>query len=324
MPAPKNRPAFLFLALVVAALVHAPAAGALVLTSQGITEGFSLSTFASGFPSSSNIGPLGVAWTASGGVMVSDFPGNVRVFATDADGQLASSAPVGQSYGLANAVGLARVGGSFFMTRQAIGDLVQLNPDGTFNQGIFAGLPAATGLVTDPITGHVYVSTLGNNQIWDVDPVAKTGHIILSKSADGLTTDGHVLYMEEGGHITGYDLTTHAQVFDSGFISGADGTSLGYGTLAGKIFANTNFGEVYEIDLGTAAKTLIANGGTRGDFVAADPNGTLLLTQSTTLERLTAPAGGGFGAVPEPATGLEMLLGALLMAGGGLYARLKG
>jgi hypothetical protein len=39
---------------------------------------------------------------------------------------LAGAAPVGQSYGVPNAVDLAKVGGNTYMTRQGIGDLVQI------------------------------------------------------------------------------------------------------------------------------------------------------------------------------------------------------
>jgi hypothetical protein len=82
-----------------------------------------------------------------------------------------------------------------------------------------------------------------------------------------------------------------------------DGTALGAGTLAGNIFVNTNAGTVVEVNLTTLARTLIATGGTRGDFVTVDPtNGTLLLTQTNQIFRLTAPPGGSFGAVPEPQT----------------------
>ncbi|MEP6755633.1 MAG: PEP-CTERM sorting domain-containing protein, partial [Chthonomonadales bacterium] len=66
----------------------------------------------------------------------------------------------------------------------------------------------------------------------------------------------------------------------------------------------------------TSASTLIASGGSRGDFVAVDPNGTLLLTQIDRIQRLTAPQGGGFGQTPEPGT-LAMIGG--MGAFGGLF-----
>ena len=73
----------------------------LTLTAAGQAAGFGLSTFATGFPELSGIGPLGVVFPASGGVLVSDDPGNVRLFPTDTDGQNATTVPPvsGASYG---------------------------------------------------------------------------------------------------------------------------------------------------------------------------------------------------------------------------------
>jgi hypothetical protein len=57
-----------------------------------------------------------------------------------------------------------------------------------------------------------------------------------------------------------------------------DGTAIGTGPLAGNIFANTNGGTIVEVNLATLAQTPIASGGSRGDFVTLDPNGTLMVT----------------------------------------------
>jgi hypothetical protein len=286
----------------------------LALTPAG-TALFTQSTFADNFPNafcgpgSGNCGPLGIAFPTSGGVMVTDYPGNVRVFPTDTDNQNAATVPVAQSYGQANAVGLATSGGNIYMTQQSAGagNLVQLNNNGTFNQSIISGsLPAATGITTDPNTGHFYVSTLGNNTIWNVDPIAKTQTAFVSASADGLTINaaGTILYGEVGGHILGWNTTTGLQIFDSGFINGADGVAIGAsGSLAGQLFVNTNFGQVVDVDIATLTQTVIATGGTRGDFVTVDPlNDTLLLTQSDDIVRLT-PINGSLegGNTPIPA-----------------------
>ena len=86
-------------------------------------------------------------------------------------------------------------------------------------------------------------------------------------------------------------------VFDSGAISGGvDGIALGKGPVAGNLFVNTNGGTVVEVNLATAAQTLIASGGSRGDFVTVDPNnGTLLVTQSDRIMRLVP----GVFAIPQ-------------------------
>jgi hypothetical protein len=64
----------------------------LTITSAGGAQGLSLTTFAAGFPTSSGVGPIGIAFSG-GGVLVTDFPGHVRLFPSHADGQNAASVP---------------------------------------------------------------------------------------------------------------------------------------------------------------------------------------------------------------------------------------
>jgi len=298
------------------------------LTPDAITAGFKLTTFATGFPqgTSENVGPLGIAFPTTGGVLVSDAPGNVRLFPVDVDGQAAASAPVGQNYQLSNATGLVSVGSKIYMSRQSLGDLVEVNADGTFKQNIVNGMPFATGVIANPVNGHVFVTTLGVGHVYEVDPVAKTKTVFTNVNADGLTIspDGSTVYaVGTNGHIYGYSTTTKAQVFDSGFIDGdVDGAALGAGKLAGKLFANTNDGTIVQVDMSTkaqflVAKNLVNDGSSRGDFVTIDPNGTLLLTQSSSIVRLSFE-GGGFVTTPLPA---GVWAGGLTALGGVFYGR---
>jgi hypothetical protein len=280
---------------------------ALTLTPAGQALGLSLSTFATGFPTTSGnggtgngiAGPTGIAFPTSGGVVVGDAQGNVRLFPSDTDGQTASSAPVGQNYGLDNALGVAPVGTHIYMNELLNGQVVEINLDGTLNQVIVTGVPLAAGMVANPTNGHLFVSTIGNNQVWEVDPIAKTKSLFVNASFDGLaiSADGTVLYGARvyndpatQGHVWGYDTSTKALVFDSGFLGtvGIDGIALGTGPLAGNLFVNTNDGTVIEVNVTTLTQTTIATNGTRGDFVTVDPiNNTLLLTQSDSIVRLS-------------------------------------
>jgi hypothetical protein len=284
--------------------------GRIALTRAGQALGLSLSTFATGFPATAGnggtgshiAGPTGIAFPAGGGVLVGDAPGNVRRFPADADvpGQTAPSAPVGQNYGLDNALGLAQVGTHIYMTQLLNGQVVEINPDGTLNQVIVSGIGKAAGIVASPTTGHLFVSTIDNNQVFEVDPFAKTASLFANASFDGLviSADGGTLYgarvFGDGatqGHVWGYSTSTKALVFDSGFLGtvGIDGLALGAGPLAGNIFVNTNDGTVLEVNLTALAQTVMATNGTRGDFMTVDPNGTLLLTQSDAIVRTGGP-----------------------------------
>ncbi len=290
----------------------------LMLTQAGRDRGLSLSTFATGFPNAFNVGPLGIVFPASGGVLVSDLPGNVRRFPTDTDGQTIANATLGQSYGSDNAQGLARVGNNIYMTqRGSLSRVIQVNDNGTFQRVIVGGIPEALGIVTNPTNGHLIVSTGGTNQLWDVNPVALTKTLFGNVSFDGMTTDGTVLYgaTDSGplnGHLLGFRLSDKQLVFDSGFIPGGiDGSALGASFLSGNIYANTNAGTLVEVNLTTKVQTLIATGGSRGDFVTVDPtNGTLLLTEKDLIIRVNGTFQVNDGQpIPEPGTLLLLGLG---------------
>jgi hypothetical protein len=77
--------------------------------------------------------------------------------------------------------------------------------------------------------------------------------------------------------------------FYSGNGHAPDGTGvIAGGALAGDINVNDNDGTVGLIDPSTGTETIIASGGTRGDFVSPDlTNGTLFLA-SVGLERKAA------------------------------------
>jgi hypothetical protein len=309
---PSHKP--ILLAVAALALLGGPARADLILTPEAAKEGFKLSTFATGFPNVFNIGPLGIAFPSSGGVLVTDYPGHVRLFSTDADGQGAKNASLIRTTGFDNAIGMAKTpDGKIYLVQRASQRIQQVSDRGQAIRNLPINIPFLTGMAANPSNGHLFVSTF---EILDINPADGTFHVFKGTGADGLSTDGTTLYAVLGfSHIVGFRISDGKKVFDSGYIAGRpDGTALGTGSLAGNIFANTNGGRVVEINLATLEQTLIATGGSRGDFVSVDPNGTLLLTQTDRIERLTAPQGSGFGAVPEPGT--------LMLAGMGLASLL--
>ncbi len=284
----------------------------LTLTQAALNEGIGISIFAVDFPVQGNKSPYGVAFPSSGGVLVSDDPGNVRLFPSDVDGQSASRFPPSQNYGTGNAVGMASVGGKVYMTQAQLGQVVQLNDDGTLNHVVVGGKQYADGIVANPANGHLFVATQGGNQILDVDPIAQTSTVFATIMSVGLALshDGGTLFTTQFGsnsHVIGFNTTTGAQVFDSGLIAGAAiGIVQGTGQLAGNLFVNTNQGTVLQVNLTTREQTLIASGGSRGDLMTLDPNdGSALVTQTDSLVRLSfgnPAATSGFVVTGFPAT----------------------
>ena len=106
----------------------------MTLTQAGIDRGFQLSIFATRFPDWPGLSPLS-ALVESAGVLVTSFTGEVRLFATDTDHQYASDAALGMSIPYSNTMCLALLNGSIYMAQQDYGDVVLLNPNGSFGGG---------------------------------------------------------------------------------------------------------------------------------------------------------------------------------------------
>ena len=239
----------------------------------------------------------------------------------DADGQTTSSALHTLSSAATGTVGMTAAGGFYYGAAPGHGNFggtfTRYNTDGTVNSSLsgvtqhpYLGMAATPG-------GHI-ITTTDSGQLIDIDPGANSGtgsaRVIatpgtgadgVSVNAAGTTRD----HREPDGLIQVYDITTGAllQTFNPG--NSPDGTGvINGGTLNGQIIANGNDGTIVLIDPagngGLGSFTTIATGGTRGDYTASDPNGTLLLDYSDIVARLSCGSGCSIGSsgVPEPIT----------------------
>jgi DNA-binding beta-propeller fold protein YncE len=141
---------------------------------------------------------------------------------------------------------------------------------------------------------------------------------------DGVTVspDGATVYVENGGTVQSYNLTTGALIHTFNTGHSPDGTGvISGGSFNGDVIVNDNDGTVGLLDPTKANGdpgqfVIIANGGTRGDFVSADTtNGTLFLSQNDQVARLSCGPDCSIGSTPPPTATPEPATFGLIGAG---------
>lgn len=278
----------------------------LALTAAGVADGFSLSTFVSGLPNqgTNSFGPFGVAVNSAGNVIVNDYASQQNYVFTNTDGQTTSSA-LSHTTVSGGAFAMALSNGSVW---GANGVLTKFNNDGSVNT-VYNNIQAGLGMWTNPVNGHLITNGAGGLVDIDVSGATPTVRLIASVFSDGVTVspDGTTVYNTA---VSGYNIATGLQTYGPVSVpNGPDGMGvISGGALNGDIVVNTNGGQVYLLDaLGN--QTLIATGGSRGDFTAPDGNGNLFLTQTDSVLRLALEGASIGGSVPEPSTWAMMILG---------------
>jgi hypothetical protein len=128
----------------------------LTLTTAGMAAGFRISNFVTDIQgsSSSAFGAEAVAFPDSGGVLVSDINGNVRLLPSDTDGQSAMWYLPSQNYGFYNAIDLTKLDDNIYMAEYHAGKVVQIDDNGNYVKDITT-LSSAENLVPDPMTSRL-------------------------------------------------------------------------------------------------------------------------------------------------------------------------
>ena len=299
-----------------AVLAPARARAGLTLTAAGIADGFTLSTYATGVGGGNysflaaapllnpNVGTLAV---------IDNAHGLLRSY-SDVDGQVYGGAL--NSVPFSGAINIADAGGQTYATRLNVaGGLYSVsNSLGLTAVSVTGGFTPAYGLAGNPVSGHLLAFGTGSAGagVYDINPLTGANSLIVAGGGfDGVSVspDGTIVYVENNGNsILGYNIASHALVFNASSGHSPDGTgAISGGLYNGYVIANNNDGTVSLFDPTGATSTIIASGGTRGDFTSPDANnGTLLLSEYDFSYRLTAPGGSFGGGVPEPSS-LTML-----------------
>ncbi len=305
-----------------------PVHASLTLTSDAVGLGFSLSTFATLNPGSTGYGPFGMAVTGDGRVLISNYANNQRYVFSDVDGQTPATA-LASLPSKSSTVAYATVGGLAYGGEN--GQFVQFKSNGTVDH-VLTGVGRSTylGMWGNLTNGHI-IATSGSGLI-DIDPLANGGlgsaRVIAAVYGDGVSVspDGKTAFLAQGSGFSTYDIATGQFGYSVSGMPGADGMGVisSNNALNGHVVVNTNYGEVWMYDPSNQAKTLLANGGTRGDYVSPDTsNGTLFLAYSDTVMRLSCGAGCGIGSpspVPEPES-VALVLGGMGVLGLALQRR---
>jgi len=322
-----------------AILLTGPAHAQLTLTPDGVADGFTLTTFVSGY-SPAAYGPLAQGILPDGNVITgSAFIGNVGMgtiyIFKDTNSQTLGDALSATPYTFTTSnpqSARATAGGQVYGAQLFGGIYEHFDNSGAHTPiaGLPSGLTNYLGMWGDTVNGHIVSSSFQG--LIDINPLTGAVRTIVSScgGCDGVTVspDGKTVYVAAGGNIVAYDYASGALLNTySGGGHGPDGTGvISGGKLSGDVVVNNNDGTVGLIDIKTGTETIIATGGTRGDFVSLDTsNGTLFLSQTERIDRLSCGTGcsiggggGGGTGVPEPAT---LTLFGLGLAALGLRAR---
>ena len=295
----------------------------LTLTAAGIADGFTLSTFVSGY--NAGYGPLAQGVLPNGKIITgSAFDQKIYVF-DDVDGQTLGSAisatPYACQTGNCN-YAMATAGGQVYGAQAFGGIYEKFAANGTrtpIPNLQAAGLFGHLGVWGNPSNGHLIAAS--NQGLVEIDPVAGTFRIINgSLFPDGVSVspDGSTAYVENGGAIQAYRISDGAllHTYFTGHAPDGTGVITG-GIFDGDVIVNNNDGTVGLLDIhladGDPAQfTIIASGGTRGDFVSPDlNNGTLFISQNEQVARLSCGPGCSIGGPPPglPEPGSLALLG---------------
>ena len=323
-----------------ASIVAALAAAATLLVVPGSAYGYSTAPglaaadYATGFAQSAanHWGPLGIAFDQSDNLYVDD-PVDGSIYRFQPGGGAVSAATRLNRTPIPGALtGLAITGGGgLYLARYSPGDVVQIDPGTGAIVRTVAGVPCATGLAVDPISGDLFVSqNQCGSTIYRVSlagPGAPTATpYAIAPGVDGLAFDqSGTLYAESDGtviEVAGTNSAFPGRVSAIARVPHSDGLAFGAHASGGVpyLVTNGNDGVVTKVDFTQSppSQQPIFTGGSRGDFAAVDADGCLYITQSSSIVRISSagsqcafePTTPGSGAPPVPALVVTQLTAA--------------
>jgi len=156
------------------------------------------------------------------------------------------------------------------------------------------------GLVGDPLSNDLYVATDGIWRIQNPDSASPVvTHVYTKDGFDGMSisADGQHIWAANRSHDSVQEFSRPGS---NGMISllanvpvgrGVDGIAIARGDapggVANNVFVNDNDGTIVRIDTNKGnAVSVVASGGSRGDFATVGPDGCFYVTQSDRVVKL--------------------------------------
>jgi len=288
--------------------VFAGQAAAFTTYSPPFTGGTDIAT---GFPTCSTptgaAGPTGVAVDGQKLFVADTCTGLIYRFGPD--GGTAATAEATSAAAVANG-GLTIAGGRYYGTRYAYASVtgsgvVEFDPVALTVTRTISATINPRGITTDPLTGDLFYAEAPGAVRRIANPVAASPADTVFASPgsavyDGIavTADGSRLYVADYNtqHLLGLD-RAGAVVLDVSLAGhGPDGiavarpnTVIGGVDFSNNVFVNSNDGTIERIDVNTPGNpvTVVASGGTRGDFTSVGPDGCFYATQSDRVLKLS-------------------------------------
>jgi PKD repeat protein len=294
-------------AVVVLSAAFAASAPAFTTYNPPFTGGVDIATgFPTCFTPTGSAGPTGVAFDGQK-LFVADTC-NGLIYRFGPDGGTVATAEATSAAAVANG-GLTVANGRYYGTRFVYGSVtgfgvVEFDPVALTVIRTVSGPTDPRGITTDPLTGDLYyaeapgpVRRIANPIATPVDdkPFANPGLNVYDGIA--FTADGSRLYVTDYNteHVLGLD-RSGATVFDvslsghhpDGIAVVRPNTVIGGVDYSNNVFVNNNDGTIQRIDVNSPGNpvTVVASGGTRGDFTAVGPDGCFYATQSDRVVKL--------------------------------------
>ena len=271
-----------------------------------VAPGWKVETYATGFESygpqaNSDVGPIGVAFDASGNLLTT-VPKTDALYRIPPGGGHAPNHRVRDGYGMPGGLAFDR-DGRLYLARRFKADVIEISPtDGHYIRTVASGLTCALGLATDPVSGDLFVSTnfCQGGGIFRLSNFAD-GPATVSRYAGGADADG-ITFGPDGTlwlashneilRVDGTNTSTPGRVTKFADLPNTDGIAVSPATDNREQFlvvARTD-GNITQVDM-DGTKTDVVTGASRGDLVTVGPDRCMYVTVSNEILKV-GPARG--------------------------------